>query len=780
MISRTTLLLVALSLPGLPKCDRCNDDPPSGTPAATVLLNGPADVAPFGLGGGDWAWESRGIGGGGALLAAAINHHDPNDLTISTDMGVVFRSTDWGRSWFGLHFDEIRGGEFATPRWTGDPDVAYSIDDRDWRGRFLVRTTDAGLTWERLTVDPTSGEAWWIHTHPERTDLVLVTSWETLYASTDGGQTFEVAHSAPREAGFYPAGVFYDGDTIIVGSGYELVVSTDAGATWEAQPYPGLPDDLSVGSMTGATDGETTRLWIVTRAVGEVWPGIRQHLVSEFHDVRAMNRGVDDGFRPLTIQPSFAPFAVASSANDIDTVYLSGGRTDAVGPDIHRSRDGGATWERTFVSERNANIHTGWCGRRGDLDFWFSDAPLTLAVSATDSSRVVFGDFGFVHVSADGGTTWRQAYVDVDDQNPAGRTTPKGRAYRGIGLENTSSWWLHWHEDVLFAGFSDIRGISSTDGGRSWRSGRSAGLPDNSTYHVVEGPDGRLYAATSTIHDLYQSTFLEDVLIDHGDGHVLASDDGGVSWDVLHEMRQPVIWLALDPSNPGRMYAALVDSDDGGIFVTDAVDDAEAPWTRLALPPRTEGHPYNVHVLDDGALVTTWSGRQDEDERFTESSGVFLSEDGGRTWSDRTHRNMLRWTKDLVVDPHDPSQNTWYVAVFSHWGDPPNEVGGIYRTRDRGMSWARISDLYRVESLTISPDDPDLAYVATEDAGLWKTTDLQAEAPTFAVVPDYPFEHPTRTFFSPVVPGEIWVTSFGGGLRVLPASEPDAGSAEAE
>ena len=33
-------------------------------------------------------------------------------------------------------------------------------------------------------------------------------------------------------------------------------------------------------------------------------------------------------------------------------------------------------------------------------------------------------------------------------------------------------------------------------------------------------------------------------------------------------------------------------------------------WTKLPNPPRTEGHPYNIKVLNDGSVVVTYSGRR--------------------------------------------------------------------------------------------------------------------------------------------------------------------------
>jgi hypothetical protein len=136
---------------------------------------------------------------------------------------------------------------------------------------------------------------------------------------------------------------------------------------------------------------------------------------------------------------------------------------------------------------------------------------------------------------------------------------------------------------------------------------------------------------------------------------------------------------------------------------------------------------------------------------------------------------MQYWTKDVVVDPSDATQNTWYAGVFSGWGGPPNGLGGLYKTTDRGVTWTRItSGLDRVTSVTVSPTNQNEAYVTTETQGLWFTSNFRAGTPTFSQVANYPFRQPERVFFNPYNQTEVWVTSFGGGLRVgtLASSAP--------
>ena len=75
---------------------------------------------------------------------------------------------------------------------------------------------------------------------------------------------------------------------------------------------------------------------------------------------------------------------------------------------------------------------------------------------------------------------------------------------------------------------------------------------------------------------------------------------------------------------------------------------------------------------------------------------MFVSTDGGRTWADRSDAGMRYWTKDVVVDPGDPTQSTWYAGVFSGWGGPANDRA---RRGDLGL---------RLQDACADLDDHDL------------------------------------------------------------------------
>ena len=149
-----------------------------------------------------------------------------------------------------------------------------------------------------------------------------------------------------------------------------------------------------------------------------------------------------------------------------------------------------------------------------------------------------------MHVTTNGGTTWRQAYDWQGCENAVGAATPKTTFYTGNGAEDTSCWSLLWcSSNTLFCSFTDIRGMLSTNAGGSWMAPMS--LTYNSTYQALKHPtNGLVYAAMSSVHDMYAwDRYCQDSAIDggHRRGDVFGKPGqrrglrsrswGGRSWD---------------------------------------------------------------------------------------------------------------------------------------------------------------------------------------------------------------------------------------------------------
>jgi photosystem II stability/assembly factor-like uncharacterized protein len=689
-------------------------------------------------------------------------------------MTELFHSTDLGESWNIIDFRQLQSGNiYCNVQFTSDPAILYTVGVRS-DGGVPMKSTDGGVTWKPLAGDPTGGGAYFLFADPNNTTSLILTDYSTLYYSSDGGGSFQQKYTDNSGAGCYVAGAFFDDGAIYVGTNKGLLVSSNGGGTFAMASVGGIPAAEAMVSYAGAKQNGTTRFLCVTLGSGDVYPGVTGADHPNYQNIYALDYGAASwSVKGSGIPSGNNPFFVGMARNNIDVAYVAGG-SDNSAPIVFKTTNGGGAWGAVFLTANNQNIKTGWSGSGGDRDWSYGEYALGFAVSPIDPNRVVITDLGFAHVTADGGTSWKQAYVATAYQNAAGSPTPTGKAYGGIGLENTTCWRVAWIDSLnIFSCFSDIKGILSNDAGNSW-SQNYTGHTLNSMYYVVKNPaTGTVYGATSSVHDMYQSTTLVDTRIDAGKGQVLFSTDKGHTWGMLHDFGHPVIWLALDPNDAGTLYASVIHSTQGGIYVSHNIaQGAASTWTRLAAPPRTEGHPFNIHVLNDGTLVCSYSGRR-ASNAFTNSSGVFASTDGGTTWQDRSSPQMLYWTKDVVIDPYDAAQKTWYAAVFSGYGGAPNSLGGLYKTVDRGITWSlllslpsRATNEDRVTSCTVSPADANEMYVTTETDGLWYTKNLRSATPTFTQLSNYPFRQPERVFYNPYKPDEVWVTSFGNGMRV--------------
>ncbi len=718
-------------------------------------------------------WQSRGVGGGGALFSPSWSPHRPGEMFVACDMSELFHTTNFSQPWRMVDFREIQGNRSCHVQFTSDPLVLYALDNTSIDGgdtRVPSKSLDGGFTWTPLAADPTGQEAYFLAADVDNTNRLIVSAYTNIYFSANGGASFTRVFSFDSNGGngCFIAGAFFDGSNIYVGCTAGLVVSTNNGATFALSSEGGIPGTEEIASFAGARQNGITRLFCLTVADGTLYPGILiEDAYFNSYKVYSLDRGQANWVvRTNGIASTHMPIFVGMARNNISTAYLAGQDT-AEYPVIYKTSNAGTNWQTVLFPNNNQNVLTGWEGYQGDRDYTYDANYVGFAVAPNDANRVALTGYGFLHYTTNGGALWQQGYTDAADQHPTGAATPKNKDYHSVGLENTTCWSLNWADsNHVFACFSDIRGIRSTNAGAAW-SFNYSGNSYNSTYQIVKRPSGTLLAAVASVHDMYQSTRLTDALLDPGSGEVMYSTDTGATWQRLHNFTNVTFSLALDPNNTNRLYAAVVHSTKGGFYVSSNIQNGlGATWSKLAAPPRTEGHPFQLHVLNDGALVCTYSGRRNGAGNFTASSGVYVSTDGGTSWADRSHTNMYYWTKDIVLDPFDPGQSNWYVGVFSGWGGAPNGKGGLYRTTNRGLSWTRLIQSDRVTSCTINPASSNELYFSTETEGLWYSANIRSATPSFIQVGNYPFRQPERVFFNPYNAKEIWVTSFGHGLRV--------------
>ena len=723
------------------------------------------------------SFTSKGIGGGGALFALSINPANNNEYYVACDMGELFHTTNFGTSYTQVNFQQLIAGHNSKVCYTATNGLLYSIS---YKNNMVVpmKSTDNGVTWNALVGNPNNTEETYsIDADYNNPNRVIISYYGAIYFSNDGGTTFTLIHTAISSgSGNTVGGVFFDGVNIYIGTNDGVLVSSNSGLTWSTAVIAGLPTNDRIWSFAGAKVGATTRFFCITADVGSIYVGVVGSDYSGFMTgVYSVDYGTGSWASKMTgiTMGTDYPMFVGMATNDINTAYLAGSNVNGE-PIILKTTTAGAGWNPVFNTANNLNINTGWSGDSGDRGWSYGECPFAIAVAPNNANDVIFGDFGFIHKTSNGGTTWQQAYLNASGQHPINTLTPTFASYQSVGIENTTCWQIHWIDATnMWACFSDIKGIRSTDAGNAW-SFNYTGNTANSSYRVVQHPTtGTLFAATSNIHDMYQSTRLADAQLDVTDanGKLIYSTNNGLTWQNIHIFNHPVFWIALDPNNPNTAYASVIHYNGGtglgGIYKTTNLNLLGAStWSLLPNPPRTEKHPACIVVLNDGKVLCTYSGRRTT--AFTASSGVFIYNPVSGIWTDVSDPGMYYWTKDIVVDPNDASQNTWYASVFSGWGGAPNGLGGLYKTMNRGVSWTKLTGttIDRATSITFNPNNANQIYMTTETQGLWMSSNINAVTPTFSIVSSYPFQQPERVFFNPYNTSELWVSSFGNGMKM--------------
>jgi hypothetical protein len=719
------------------------------------------------------AFQSRGIGGGGALFSPSINPANTSDIYMGCDMSELFHSTNAGASWDMISYQKIQGGHDSKVIFTNNPNLMYCIDYNSYNGYDKVRavmTTNGGLTWTPFTNDPLSGnDAYHISCDYNNPSRIIVADYGSIWFSSNGGNTFTKIHTClSNGSGNHIAGTFFDGSNIYIGTNDGIIFSTNAGTSFSTMSTSGIPSTEGILSFAAAKAGGVTRFFCLTAV--DVWAGFQygSNYQGEIRGVYSMDNASGTWTSKKTginINTDWAVF-VGMAENDINTAYLCGG-SSAGAPIVMKTADAGATWAHAFKTANNQNMTTGWSGQGGDHGWGFPESPFGFTVAKNDAATLMFSTYSDAYITKNGGVSWKQQYVSPADENAVNTFTPQQKKYHGIGLENTTNWQVMWIDSThIMSAFSDINGVMSDDKGASWKF--IPNLTQNSVYRLLKASNGTIYAATSNVHDMYQTTRIYDAQIDGGTGAVYYSTNNGASFTQLHNFSHPVVWIAMDPSDPKRMYASVLHSTAGGIYMTTNLDQGtSSTWVKVTSPPRTAGHPFVIEVLNDGSLVASFSARKPTSgASFTASSGVFYSSDHGSTWTDRSDPLMQYYTKDVVIDPSDNTQSTWYACVFSGWGNVPANSGGVYRTTNKGQSWTHISNSYRVNSCTVNPSNTNELYFATETDGLWYSNNIKATSPTFTRVDAYPFRSPVRVFFNPYNTSEMWISGFGAGMMV--------------
>jgi photosystem II stability/assembly factor-like uncharacterized protein len=224
-------------------------------------------------------------------------------------------------------------------------------------------------------------------------------------------------------------------------------------------------------------------------------------------------------------------------------------------------------------------------------------------------------------------------------------------------------------------------------------------------------------------------------------GGVWRSDDYGRTWTPIFDKQptQSIGAIAVAPSDANVIYVA---SGEGlarpDLSVGDGIyrsDDAGLTWTHLGL---RDGQQIPAIAVDPRNPKRVFAAVLGHPYGPNEERGIFLSEDGGATWTKTLYVNENTGGSDVQFDPANP--DIVYAALWEVRQGPwefGNEYsgthGGLFRSTDGGKNWRRLEQGLPegVEQINfaIAPSDSKRMYAAVaygRSVGIFRSDDAGA------------------------------------------------------
>ena len=651
----------------------------------------PASFAPLFSG---LSWRMLGPFRGGRTDAVCGVPGRPNEFYFGAVNGGVWKTVDAGRVWEPVSDTQPIASIGAIAVAPSAPDIVYvgsgecTLRDSTGYGNGMYKSTDAGATWTHIGLDDTQ-HIGRVAVHPKDPNTVFVAAIGHFYGpnaergvfrSTDGGRNWKKVLYRNENVGAVEVVIDLADPRVIYaglwntrrppwfvyaptnGPGGGLFKSTDGGDTWK-ELKNGLPANGIGKSGIAVCPSNPRRVYAV---IDDLLPdpSVPVDTSAAARAARQFGEGLSglggffrsddagESWTRLSSDPALWGRGwyfehVAVDPTDADVVYVSN-------VSMSRSMDGGHTWVPVRGSPGGDDYHQPWVS---------SDDPNTVIV-ASDQGTIITRNAKAADPKAITWSSWLNQ--------------PTAQMYH-VSVDYRFPYWVTGAQQDSGAVAVRSRGKFGEISMRDWEpsgAGGESGYTAGDPLHP-----GVIYGGTGTRFDLAINAPIPGT----SSPPVEKPDVARTDWT------QP---LVLSRADPRALYYA-----NQYLFKS---SDAARTWTRIS-PDLTRPAPGVPKLMDAAAAADTgtngqrgviytiapspllvpmvWVG--------TDDGVIQVTTDDGKSWKNVTPPAITAWSRVTMIEASHFDFNAAYATVDRHQLEDFDPY--IYRTRDMGKTWQRIS-----------------------------------------------------------------------------------------
>jgi photosystem II stability/assembly factor-like uncharacterized protein len=629
-------------------------------------------------------WRLIGPFRGGRVVAVAGVPGDSTTFYFGAVNGGIWKTTDAGVVWVPILDGQPVGSIGALAVAPSDPKIIYAgTGETDIRedlssGNGVYKSTDGGSTWKHIGLEDTR-QIGRIAIDPQNANIVYVGALghvygpsedRGVYKSVDGGAHWARVLGLGPEIGISDLAMCASAPQLLFagawhtrrppwsayapvdGPGSGLYRSQDAGKTWARLDGNGLPE------------GDWGRVGVAVAPDGKRVYALIEAKKAEANKTEAKKSGLyrsDDGGNTWTL-------ANADSRLTSRAWYFNRITIDPQNPDViympnvalYRSEDGGKTISIVRGAPGGDDYHELW-------------------VDSKDSASMVLGTDQGTTISLNRGQTWSSWY-----------NQPTAQLYH-VTTDNQFPYVVYGAQQD--SGSAAV--VSRTDHDQITPRDWFPAGPSESGYLVLDPNDPNIIYLSGTYGTVARFNKRTGLSQDIAPWPAFAFE-AEINQRKYRDPWTPA--LALSPVDPTALYLGtqyVMKTVDGGLHwetispdLTGATHDAHGTNEKPPRPPTVE----NAKRAGYGVVFTIAPSPLNRDLIWAGSDTglIHLTRDGGKNWKDVSPQGLSDWSKISLIEASHFDPAVAYAAVDR--GRLDDQKPYLYRTRDYGATWQRITD----------------------------------------------------------------------------------------